>query len=179
MLQLLLASQARTDAGEFGIWTGYTIPENRGGWHPLVRRLYDYWLSIARPERLPGRRDLTPEDIAPLWSHVWMVDVSHGPLRYRYRVCGTEVVRSLGREVTGLWFDEVHPEANANPHARDRLRFTAMTGCPTWRRGPPLWNRHPDQRTVETCIVPLADDGRRVNKMIGVAVAYDVTGRPI
>jgi len=179
MLQLVPALEARADAGEFGTWTGYRIPEDRSGWHPLVRRLYDYWLSIALPDRLPGRRNLMPEDIATLWSHTWMVDVSREPLRYRYRVCGTEVVRSLGREVTGRWLDEVHPEATANPQADDRLRFTAMTGCPTWRRGQPLWNPHGLQQSVETRIVPLADDGRRVDKLIGVAVAYDAAGRPI
>src|SRR5512135_2054733 len=126
---------------QFGGWTGYEIPQDRADWHPLVRRLYDYWQSIKPPGRLPGRQDLVPEDIAPLWSRAWMLDVFRAPLRYRYRLCGTETVRSLGREVTGEWLDEVHPALIANPQSRERFRFMAETGCPTWRRGPPLWTR--------------------------------------
>src|ERR1051326_8685450 len=118
---------------DFGEWTGYDIPQDRTDWHPLLRRLYDYWRSIKPVGGLPCRQDLVPEDIAPLWSRAWMLDVFRAPLRYRYRLCGTEMVRSLGREVTGQWVDEVHPELIANPQSRERLRFMAETGCATWR----------------------------------------------
>lgn len=179
MLQLASECEAADDAADFGIWSRYRVPEDRGEWHPLARRLYDYWLSIAPSGRLPGRQHLVPEDIAPLWSRLWILDVSRDPLRYRYRLCGSEVVRALGREVTGRWLDEVHPQLIVNPASRERFRFTAETGCPTWRRGPPLWTRNPDHRTIETCIVPLAADGRHVDKMVSVAVAFDLGGRLI
>jgi hypothetical protein len=162
---------------DFGDWTGYEIPRDRTDWHPLVCRLYDYWRSIAPPDRLPGRQDLVPEDIAPLWSRAWMLDVFRDPLRYRYRLCGTEMVRSLGREVTGEWIDEVHPVLIANPRSCERLRFMVETGCPTWRRGPPLWTREPKQPQIETCIVPFAGDGRSVDKMLAVSVLFDYAGR--
>ena len=166
-------------ADGFGVWTGYDIPEDRGDWHPLVRRLYDYWRLLAPPGRLPGRQDLVPEDIAPLWSRAWMLDVFRDPLRYRYRLCGTEMVRSLGREVTGEWLDEVHPALIANPQSRERYRFMAETGCPTWRRGPPLWTRDAKPHMIETCIVPFASDGYTVDKMLAVSVLFDGAGRPI
>lgn len=164
---------------EFGVWTGYHIPEDRSGWHPLVRRLYDYWRSLAPPGGLPGRPDLVPEDIAPLWSRAWMLDVFRDPLRYRYRLCGTEMVRSLGREVTGEWLDEVHPALIANPQSRERFRFMAETGRATWRRGLPLWTHDPRHQLIETLIVPLADNARTVDKMLGVSVVFDNAGRPI
>jgi hypothetical protein len=166
-------------AGEFGVWTGYTIPEDRTDWHPLVLRLYDYWGSIAPPGRLPGRRDVVAEDIAPLWSRAWMLDVFREPLRYRYRLCGTEMVRSLGYEVTGAWLDEVHPALIANPESRERFHFMAETGGATWRRGLPLWTRDPKHRLIETCMVPLTSDGRIVDKMLAVSVLFDGEGRPV
>ena len=165
--------------GEFGVWSGYDIPEDRTGWHPLARRLLDFWRSLAPPGRLPGRQDLVPEDIAPLWSRVWMLDVSRDPLRYRYRLCGTEMVRSLGREVTGEWLDEVHPALISNPQSRERFRFMAETGRATWRRGVPLWTRDPKHHLIETLIVPLAGDGRTVDKLFAVSVVFDSVGRPI
>ncbi len=59
---------------EFGVWAGYHIPEDRARWHPLMRRLYDYWRSLAPLGRLPGRQNVVPEDIAPLWSRAWMLE---------------------------------------------------------------------------------------------------------
>jgi len=179
MLELAVDRQAADDAVEFGAWTGYRVPDNRGLWHPLVARLYDYWLEVAPPGRLPGRQHIVPEDIAPLWSRLWLLDVVRRPLRYRYRFCGSELVRSLGGEVTGRWLDEVHPQLIADPEPRERFRFMAMTGGPTWRRGPPQWVRDKDHRTVESCVVPLAGDGIAVDKMIGITVAFDLAGREI
>jgi len=167
------------DAADYGVWTGYRIPEDRTSWHPLMVRFYDYCLAVAPPGCLPGRQHIVPEDIAPLWSRLWMLDVCREPLRYRYRLCGTEMVRSLGHEVTGAWLDEVHPQLIAHPESRERFRFMAETGAATWRRGPPLWTRDPDHRSIETLIVPLAADGFTVDKMIAASVLYGVGDRPI
>lgn len=167
------------DASEFGAWTGYRVPEDRASWHPLAVRLYDYWRSIAPPDRLPGRQHIMPEDIAPLWSRLCLLDVCREPLRYRYRVCGTDLVRSLGCEATGRWVDEVHPQLVDNPQSRDRFRYMVMTGHPTWRRGAPLWTHHPDHRTIESCVVPLAADGQVVDRLIGVNLLFNSTGRLI
>ncbi len=94
-------SVAPDAVGDHGVWTGYEIPEDRAGWHPLVGRFYEYWLSAAPAGRLPGRQHIRPEEIPGFLSRLWMLDVCREPLRYRYRLCGTELVRSLGREVTG------------------------------------------------------------------------------
>ena len=165
--------------GDYGVWTGYRIPEDRSGWNPLVSRFCQYWLAACPPGRLPGRQHIAPEEIPSLWSRMWMLDVCREPLRYRYRLCGTEMVRSLGREVTGAWLDEAHPELVANPQSRERFRYIVEQGQPTWRRGAPLWMRDPEHRTIETCIVPLAADGETVDKILGISVMFDGRGRQI
>lgn len=179
MLQLAVKRDPANDADEFGAWTDYCVPAERGAWHPMVQRLYDYWLSVAPMGRLPGRQHILPEDLAPLWSRLCLLDVVQRPLRYRYRYCGTELVRGFGCEATGRWLDEAHPQLISNPQSRDRFRFMALTGSPTWRRGPPLWTLNTDHRTVESCFVPLAADGVTVDKIMGVTVAFDSAGREI
>jgi hypothetical protein len=179
MLQLAVIRDVANDADEFGAWTGYRIPDDRAAWHPLVVRLYEYWLDAAPAGCLPGRQHIVPEDLAPLWSRLCLIDVTHRPLRYRYRFCGTELVRGFGCEATGRWLDEVHPQLIANPQSRERFRFMAFTGGATWRRGSPLWTRNADHRTIESCFVPLAADGLTVDKMLGVTVAFDSAGREI
>ena len=174
-----MGNTAPDDAGEFGVWTGYRIPEDRSGWHALVRRFYEYCQAVAPQGCLPGREHIVAEEIVQLWSRVWMLDVCRAPLRYRYRLCGTEMVRSLGHEVTGHWLDEAHPQLVANAQSRNRFRFIVEQAQATWRRGPPLWNRDPEHRTIETCIAPLAANGHVVDKILGISVMFDSQGRPI
>jgi hypothetical protein len=164
---------------DYGIWTGHRIPEDRSGWHPLVRRFYEYWASVAPPGRIPGRQHIVPENIAPLLSRLWILDVLRDPLRFRYRLVGTEIVRSVQRELTGMWLDEAQPVTFKNVNLRDRYRFILETGQATWRRGPTLWDRDPSHRVVENCLAPLAADGVTVDKIFAVSVLFDANGREL
>jgi hypothetical protein len=164
---------------DFGIWTGHRIPDDRSSWHPLVRRFYEYWRDVAPPGRLPGRQHIAPENIVPLLSRLWILDVFRDPLRFRYRLVGTDITRSVQRELTGQWLDEAQPESLRNVNLRDRYRFILETGQATWRRGPTLWDRDPNHRIVENCLAPLATDGETVDKIIAVSVIYDAAGREL
>jgi hypothetical protein len=166
-------------AADYGIWTGHRIPDDRSFWHPLVRQFYEYWVGIAPPGRLPGRQHIVPENIVPVLSRLWILDVFRDPLRFRYRLVGTDITRSLQRELTGSWLEEAQPESVDNPNLRDRYRFILETGQPTWRRGRTLWDRDPSHKMVENCLAPLATDGVTVDKIIAVSVIFDSTGREI
>jgi hypothetical protein len=170
---------AAPDRADFGVWTGHRIPDDRSPWHPLVRRFYEYWRAVAPPGRLPGRQHIAPEDIVPLLSRLWIIDVFRDPLRFRYRLVGTDITRSVQRELTGQWLDEAQPESVRNVNLRDRYRFILETGQPTWRRGPTLWDRDPNHRVVENCLAPLATDGGTVDKVIAVSVLFDANGREL
>jgi hypothetical protein len=164
---------------DFGIWTGHRIPDDRSSWHPAVRQFYEYWSSVAPPGRLPGRQHIAPEDIVPLLSRLWMLDVFRDPLRFRYRLVGTDITRSVRRELTGLWLDEAQPESLRNVDLRDRYRFMLETGQPTWRRGVTMWDRDPNHRIVENCLAPLATDGETIDRIIAVSVLFDANGQEL
>jgi hypothetical protein len=115
----------------------------------------------------------------PLLPRLWMVDVFREPLRFRYRLVGTEITRSVHREMTGRWLDEVQPEFERTPMLRDRYRYIVGTGRPTWRRGATYWDRDPTHRTTENCLVPLAADGETVDKIFAVSVLFDANGREL
>ena len=166
-------------AVDYGIWTGHDIPDDRSSWHPLVNQFYEYWLSVAPPGRLPGRQHIVPEAIVPLLSRLWIIDVFHEPLRLRYRLVGTDITRSVGRELTGMWLDEAQPESLRNPNLRNRYRFILETKQPTWRRGQTLWDRDPNHRIVENCLAPLASDGETIDKIIAISVLFDRAGHEI
>jgi hypothetical protein len=163
----------------YGVWTDHQVPDDPVAWNPCVRRFYDYWLSVAPPGRLPGRQHIAPEDITTLLPRLWMADVFRDPLRFRYRLVGTEIVRSVQRELTGQWLDEAQPESVSNPLLSNRYRFIVETGRPTWRRGATLWNRDRHHRIVENCLVPLATDGETVDKIFAMTVLFDTDGREL
>jgi hypothetical protein len=173
------SDDAASASPDFGVWTDHRIDDDRSGWHPGVRRFYEYWLAAAPPGRLPGRQHIKPEDLVPLLPRVWMLDVFRDPLRFRYRLVGTEIVRSVHRELTGQWLDEAQPETVRNPMLRDRYRFIAETGRPTWRHGPTHWDRDPVHRVTENCLLPLAADGETVDKIIALTALFDVNGREL
>lgn len=164
---------------DYGAWTDYRIPENRSSWHPAVRGLYEYWLTIAPPGRLPGRQHVKPEDIAALLPRLWMVDIYINPFRLRFRLVGTAITQTVHREFTGLWFDEAQPEAAQRTMLRDRYRFMIETKQATWRHGPAWWHQEPGGRLVENCLVPLATDGENVDKVIAAVVFFDADGREL
>src|SRR5215467_5972175 len=59
----------------------------------MLRRLHDYW-DAKRGDRLfPARRDLDPLEFGFALGHVVLVEVTRPPLRFRFRLVGTEVVR--------------------------------------------------------------------------------------
>jgi hypothetical protein len=164
---------------DYGAWTGHRIPDDRSSWHPVVRGLYEYWLTIKPPGRLPGRQHIKPEDIARLLPRLWIVDIHTDPFRLRFRLVGTAISQTVHREFTGWWFDEAQPEAAQNIELLDRYRFMIETKQATWRRGLAWWRQEPGGRLVENCLAPLATDGENVDKVIAAVIFFDADGREL
>src|SRR5260221_4000565 len=82
-----------------------------------IVELYRYWLAI-HPARglIPGRQHFDPVDVPRLLPLLWLIEFQRHPLRFKYRLVGTEHVQALGRDPTSQWLDEVH------------VRFTTSSG---------------------------------------------------
>src|SRR3546814_6961520 len=107
----------------------------------------------------------------------WSSDVcsSDLPCRLRYRLTGTAVVASHGRELTGLWFDVAHSDMPHGYHVR--YEAVAEGHIPSWRRGEPfLGQRSRDIATLENLILPLATDGRVADILLCLTTVYTVSG---
>jgi hypothetical protein len=71
-----------------------------------IKKLHTYWRELAQ-DGVPLRADIDPARIKPLLPYLMIVDLTDEPLRIRYRLAGTEVVRYTGLELTGLYLDEI------------------------------------------------------------------------
>ena len=145
-------------------------------WHPKLQRLLRYWRSIHPPGGLPGRQHLDPMAIVDLLPGLWLLDVQRAPFRLRYRLVGTRIVESIGREVTGEWLDEAHPHVATEVDFFARYRRVVETGVPNRRRGAAKLWAHADYREVENAIFPLASDGRSVDMLMVLTVLYRADG---
>ncbi len=137
-----------------------------------IRQAYAYWRSVhPAGGGLPGREHIEPRQLGRLLPLVWLIDIQRQPFRLRYRLVGTEVVTMLGREVTGQWLDEAHPDIDAHQSYLSRARGVIDDHLPNWRHGRPnLW-KHDTYTTVQNLIMPLAGDGRTVDMLFNISVA--------
>ncbi len=139
-------------------------------WHLAIRELHEYWISIHPSAGLPGRQHVDPSAITNLLPHVFMVDVTRNPLRFKYRLVGTDYVQMMGKDLTGGFLDEVHPGFHGL--ILHQYTETAELGRPAYRKGPVMYTRpHRDYLGMERLIVPLARNGIEVDMILGVIVA--------
>src|SRR5262249_4977641 len=64
----------------------------------------------AQDGRIPERSAFGPETLHPLGllPNVMLVEVIDGGARFRYRLVGTEITSTVGRDATGKFFDELY-----------------------------------------------------------------------
>jgi hypothetical protein len=146
-------------------------------WHPTLKGVYDHWVSIHPPGRLPGRQHLDPSAIARLLPNIFLVDVCRDPLRFRYRLIGTEYVRLIGRDVTNAFLDEVHP--GFHDLILRQYEETSLHGRPAYRKGPIMYTGT-DERYLgmERVIMPLARNGVDVEMILGAVVYIPASKQP-
>src|SRR6266545_4554575 len=87
------------------------------------RELLAYWQSKLLPGRLPGRQHIDPTELQPRHlSQLLLLEVVEPAApprrRYRFRVAGTAFSTIAGRDVTGLYYDEIGAPERSVPVIR-------------------------------------------------------------
>lgn len=132
--------------------------------HDELKQLYAYWLAEKGARPAPARADIDPLEIAPLLPYVTLIDVERTPLRFRYRLVGTEIVNSVGEDFTGRYLDTLA----RLPH-RDTLAAELARVVDSTEPALSLWNYvRGDGRHVryERLVLPLMGDGVTVDMLL-------------
>lgn len=115
--------------------------------------LWRYWDARRAGRLMPARRDIAPESIPTLLAYITLIAVEGE--RFKYRLVGTNVTESLGREMTGTYVGSHLPPA----HARD-MQQAYRRVCETKR---PVFTTSSYKRAdrarqrVSRIILPLGD----------------------
>lgn len=128
---------------------------------PLLLRLYTLWQEKCRGDLLPARADFDPLEMRDCLGSVFLAEVLPEEDDFRYTLVGSDITRVVQRDSTGKRIGEVFGAAGLTLYrkVRDERR-------PMRVHGPVDWLGR-DYIGYETVILPLADDGRQVNRFIG------------
>jgi hypothetical protein len=147
-----------------------TAIQSFAGHDPRLTGLYEYWLSIQPVNGLlPARRDFDPVDVPQVLPWLWLVDVQREPLRFKYRLIGTELVAAIGHNATGKCLDEVHPRFTSSAGYQQLVNAATLAEV-GFLRGSATYDGGRSQGKFERLILPLATNGREVDMLLGLTV---------
>ena len=134
---------------------------------PLLREAYDYWRGKCDGRTMPSRRDIAPEDMRAFLTHVMLIDVHREPLDFVYRVFGTGIADTYGKEYTGKSARLLEPAGFAELVWQQYLEVVES-------KAPRL---HAVQRAsgarhekYQRLTLPLSTDGAAVDKLLAVSI---------
>lgn len=132
--------------------------------HPALVRLFEMWQAGREGRRLPAMRSMNRPGLVALSPNLLFVEVRDEPVRFRYRKIGDALRRFVSIEVEGRYVDEIR-----NPLLR-RIAIGAYAEviarggptCVTYRFFRDWWFG-----SYERLLLPLADDGYRIDMILG------------
>ncbi|MDP6346719.1 MAG: PAS domain-containing protein [Alphaproteobacteria bacterium] len=142
---------------------------------PLLREMLLYWQGLCQEGRLPGRKDLEPAKIPNILPWMLILDVvpSGADYRFKFRLFGTGLVERAGRELTGLWFEEAFPADEQQAYFIQGVNRVVREKQPLGFYGHSMIQDRKHVR-VAGLILPLADDGETVDRLISVNLRQEV-----
>jgi hypothetical protein len=132
-----------------------------------VQRLHDYWQELRGTRTMPARRDIDALQIWTLLPNIHVSEWFENPDRVRYRVAGTEVVASIGREISGHWLTDFHTDPKDVGETMVLYRQVIESGAPIIGRTLGSMQRL-GVDSFEWILCPLSEDDRTITHFIGL-----------
>jgi hypothetical protein len=135
--------------------------------------LYDFhriWESKRDGRNLPSRSQLDPIELKRHLGWLLLVDVEREPVRFRFRLVGTNIATVSGRDVTGKYFEEVYGSGPSEIKKFYEMAFEGAKPCHVVGRFPVAGR---DFYRYEALLVPLADNGSDVDKIMTRSVFHN------
>lgn len=96
---------------------------------PVLQQLQAYWDTRRGGRLYPPREDIDPLDLRFIIGSLLLVDIEPEPLRFRYRLFGTDVAQRQGFDMTGKYLEQ-HPWQELAAMARQTYVDVMGSGAP-------------------------------------------------
>lgn len=133
---------------------------------PLLLRARDYWASKSRGDWFPGRDLIDPVEMKPFLAHVMLIDVSREPLDFSYRVFGSALSLTSGKDYTGKSVRVLAPQSFADI-VFEQYRDVLETRRPC--RHEVVFTLRGMSYRYERLTMPLARDGQAIDQLLAVS----------
>jgi len=131
---------------------------------PILVALFDYWDGKRNDRPMPARDDIDPVEIPRLLPNVYLVDVGETILDYRFRLMGTAAVEGFGEDRTGRDFT-ILTKVDNSARVLSEYEAVVQSAHPGYLDAMPI-SREDFHRIYYRLILPLSDDGTRVNMLL-------------
>lgn len=135
--------------------------------HKVLRRLVAYWFDKRSERSMPSRRDIDPVEIPWALSSIWLCDYQPVDRRFRYRLAGEQINAFWGYNIGGRYLDEIVPARRLNE--AHQCLAAASEGPSIVHDFGRIYMQDEVFATSERIILPLSDDGREVNGLLGAS----------
>lgn len=129
-----------------------------------TKHLYSYWNEVRGARMAPRRFDIEPAQIASILPETFVLErCADG--QFRFRLAGTRICESFGREFRGLRMLDLWPPAD-QPALEELLAGSMQLGG----IGVIDFAAHPEQNIQITCevlLLPLLHTGNEVDRVLG------------
>lgn len=137
-----------------------------------LRLLLGLWRAASRQGRMPSRDFIDPVKLGDLMGWLFLYRVERDPLRFFYLLCGPQIVRRVGFDLTGRYVDE-HPDPAVRDGILAMLTAVATTGRPHRRQAPRrIFDR---ALTTEAMVLPLGGADGTIDHLLGLQIV-DIQG---
>lgn len=146
-------------------------------WHPttadtdqdIMRFLIAYWHQLRGTAPLPQACDVSPFELKPALGHIVLIDVLENGWNGRFRLYGTKVAETYGRDMTGRLVSEIDGGNYVSVFFRSLYRAA-------WLRKAPYYSHHfpPAHVAVESwqrLALPLAGPDGQVCRFLACNIA--------
>src|SRR6266404_7493121 len=126
-------------------------------------QLIAYWQEKRGPSFAPARKSIDPLDLGYVLGDVALMEVERDPLRFRYRLHGSNLATRSHADMTGRSIEEIaDPDFRAT--LRDILTEVCQSRAPWFARANRVWADGPGD--FEAAVLPLSEDGESVTMIL-------------
>lgn len=130
-----------------------------------MRHLVTYWFDKRGERVMPAVCDIEPTEIRSALAKIWLCDYRPQNGRFRYRIAGEEINDFWGFNLGGKYLDEIVPAERLAPVTK-KFRMAVDSPAIVYDRTC-LSLTEEITKNGERIILPLSDDGRTVNVLLG------------